>query len=97
MRRAPGKLCPKTLTIMILAGLLAVTFTAYAVQASEPRPAMVVDEEAGIIRFFIDGEEKASLDATGLHVNGSITYSGTVRDIGNIPLGEPEGGRDADE
>lgn len=41
-----------------------------------------VDEEAGAIRFFIDGHEKARLDAAGLHVRENIDYGGTLTDYG---------------
>lgn len=41
-----------------------------------------VDERAGIIRFFIDGQEKATLNADGLHIQGDIDYAGTIRDVG---------------
>jgi len=43
---------------------------------------IVVDEETGTIVFVVEGEEKARLDADGLHINGSIDYTGTIADIG---------------
>lgn len=47
----------------------------------KPAPTRVeIDADANVIRFFIDGHEQAVLDAEGLHVNGSIDYSGTVAD-----------------
>jgi hypothetical protein len=39
------------------------------------------DNAAGLIRFFIDGQERAALDADGLRLNGSMEYTGTLTDI----------------
>ncbi len=41
-----------------------------------------VDEQAHVIRFFIDGKEMAVLDALGLHVIGDIDYTGAMNDKG---------------
>lgn len=38
------------------------------------------DAKANVIRFIVDGTERAILDAEGLHVNGSIDYTGTITD-----------------
>lgn len=46
------------------------------------KTAVIVDQERGVIRFLIEGQEKAFLDASGLHVNGDITYTGTIKDSG---------------
>ena len=43
---------------------------------------IVVDEETGVIRFFIEGEEKARLDAAGMHVRGNVNYGGALMDYG---------------
>lgn len=46
------------------------------------KTAVVVDEDAGVIRFFIDGQEKMRLDAAGLHVRENIDYGGMITDYG---------------
>lgn len=46
------------------------------------KTAVVVDQERGVIRFLIEGQEKAFLDASGLHVNGDVAYTGTIKDSG---------------
>lgn len=38
------------------------------------RTAVVADEEAGVIRFFIDGKEMGRFDAQGLHVRDDLVY-----------------------
>ncbi|MBL27256.1 MAG: hypothetical protein CMM50_06880 [Rhodospirillaceae bacterium] len=47
-----------------------------------------VDEEADVIRFIVGGEERAVLDADGLHVNGSVEFTGTMTDIQVWPESE---------
>jgi len=46
------------------------------------------DEKAGVIRFIVEGEERAVLDADGLHVNGSIEYTGALTDTNVWPDSE---------
>ncbi|MCG7983350.1 MAG: hypothetical protein JAY90_11455 [Candidatus Thiodiazotropha lotti] len=41
-----------------------------------------VDQDANVIRFFIDGEEAVHIDATGLQVRDNIRYGGVTVDIG---------------
>jgi len=50
-------------------------------QAQE-RVVIVADQEAGAVRFVIDGEEVARLDASGLHVRESVSYGGVLTDYG---------------
>lgn len=38
------------------------------------------DADSNVIRFFINGQEQAVLDAEGLHVDGSIDYTGGLTD-----------------
>ncbi|MNE18699.1 hypothetical protein D3C81_303450 [compost metagenome] len=47
--------------------------------ASADNPA-AINTRDGVIRFMIDGEEQARIDAGGLHVKGDIYYSGTITD-----------------
>jgi len=46
------------------------------------KAALVVDDETGTIRFLINGEEKAFLDESGLHVRESINYGRNLTDYG---------------
>ena len=44
--------------------------------------AIIADQEAGAVRFVIDGKEVARLDASGLHVREDISYGGALTDYG---------------
>ena len=44
------------------------------------------DEQTGTIRIIIDGEARAIFDANGLHVDGNVTYTGTLTDISDHRL-----------
>lgn len=44
-----------------------------------------VDQDANVIRFFIDGQESVRIDAKGLHVREDIQYRGRILDIGSQP------------
>lgn len=59
-----------------------------------PRTAIVPDEENGVIRFYIDGEEIGRFAADGLHVRGDVGFTGKA---GNKPYSEQadNGGADA--
>lgn len=54
--------------------------TAEGAAASTSATRIEVDEQAHVIRFFIEGEERGVLHADGLHINGDIDYSGTLQD-----------------
>lgn len=41
-----------------------------------------VDEQDNVIRFIVEGEERAVLGADGLHVRGDVTYGGRIKDVG---------------
>lgn len=80
-------------TIVLSAAFLAVTafFTAlpsysYADErpesASASKTEIITDEEAGVIRFMIDGKETMRLDESGLHVRENISYGGSITDDG---------------
>jgi hypothetical protein len=43
---------------------------------------IVEDQEAGLFRFMIGEKEVARLGADGLHVEGNISYGGTITDVG---------------
>ena len=51
-------------------------------QLGNENTAVVVDEEAGVIRFFIKGKEMALIDETGLHVREEINFGATLTDYG---------------
>jgi hypothetical protein len=86
----------------ILASTLAVflTLPAYAEDAATTsgeaatktpakRAELIVDEQAGVIKFVIDGVEKARIDEIGLHVAGDVAYTGTLADT-NAIAAEPK-------
>lgn len=58
------------------------TKTVSATRLGDEKTAVFVEQERDIIRFFIDGQEKAFLDQSGLHINGDVAYTGTIRDSG---------------
>jgi len=41
-----------------------------------------VDDQAGVIRFYVKGQEQALLDTAGLHVHGDINFTGVMTDYG---------------
>ena len=65
-------------------------------QQPMPRAAVIVDEEAGIVRFIIDGKETMRLDATGLHIREALSTGSSWTSYGRIGCDSHIGGR-ADE
>ena len=63
-----------------------------------PPTRIEVDQQANIIRFFIDGEESMRLDPNGLHIKDNQTYGGMIVDVGKTgyPGGGMFGGADAE-
>jgi hypothetical protein len=53
-----------------------------AAPAGTPKVEIIEDQEAGAVRVLIDGKEVLTIDASGLHVSGSIIYTGSITDIG---------------
>lgn len=54
--------------------------------AGEPAPTRIeVDEKANVIRFIVEGQERAVLDSEGLRVNGRIEYTDVIVDIDTWP------------
>ncbi len=43
-----------------------------------PATRIEVDEDANVVRFFIDGQERIVIDAAGLYVRGDIAYEGRL-------------------
>lgn len=41
---------------------------------------IIVDDKDHTVRIFAGGKEILTIDASGLHVNGDLTYSGTLDD-----------------
>lgn len=60
----------------------AATDPAATAPAAMPRAAVIADEEAGVIRFIIDGEEVARINDTGLHVRENVNFGGVAVDYG---------------
>ena len=83
---------------IVLLALLSVSIIAIAAttaqrsRAADEATRIEFDQKSGAIRFIVSGQEQAVLDVAGLHVNGDITYIGTIKDIG--ALGNPGAGRD---
>lgn len=49
-------------------------------QSSAAPTRVEADSHANAIRFFVNGKEQAVLDSDGLHINGSIDFTGTITD-----------------
>lgn len=49
-------------------------------QAHATSPETLMKTEDGVIVFLVEGQEKARIDASGLHVNGDVGYSGAITD-----------------
>ena len=78
-------------TILYVA--VAVILTAFitgniTAKANNTSPAIEIDPQNRLIRFIVDGQDIAIIDAEGMHVFGDITYSGTITDIGSSRLEE---------
>lgn len=59
---------------------------AFAQDGAAPGTRIDADELTGTIRIVINGEERAVFDADGLHVDGNITYTGTLTDLSDHRL-----------
>ena len=75
---------------LLLASLLAAT-TAFAAtkpaaiaapppsesgHSPQPKPQIITDEKTNTVHIMIDGEDVVTIDSTGLHINGDVTYTG---------------------
>lgn len=80
LRRA--LLCTLCLLAMTATGPASAQQDAATVPDRTAATRIELDQEANAIRFFIDGEESAVLDAEGLHVRKSINYVGMITDYG---------------
>jgi hypothetical protein len=54
-----------------------------AATAQPHSTAVVADDESGVIRFMVDGRERAWIDATGFYIHGDVTYAGALTDTGD--------------
>ena len=94
-RPSRRRVFPRRIALTTLCALVLLSATTFA-QQEQSHPALrdvaatriEVDEEANIIRFFVDGEETMRLDAEGLHVRNDIGYGGTVTDYGGSGFDE---------
>ena len=74
--------------IVLSSMLLLISGTAHAARPTAPEPApaqaeatrIETDQKTGAIRFIVNGQEQARIDATGLHVRGNFEYSGEAVD-----------------
>lgn len=60
---------------------------AVAAPNTKPRTRIEIDQDAAVIRFITDGQERAVLDADGLHVRGDIHFTGQVIDTNTWQAG----------
>ncbi|MGE0061424.1 MAG: hypothetical protein AB7T86_05025 [Xanthobacteraceae bacterium] len=74
----------------ILASCFLSSIITYAatVHAQTPSTQVLVDEDAGIIRFLIDGEEVGRFTAKGLEVRDDILFGGVITDQGHAQYGQ---------
>lgn len=95
------KSCPPSLRlklgVLATAGFLVLSAAALAgerpVALADPPAAVepgatriVIDEQAGAVQIIIDGHERAIFNGSGLHVSGSIDYTGTLTDVSDLRL-----------
>lgn len=76
------------LAIGVLLGLTGAQVLPIA-QAKDPET--IIKTEGGVIVFLVEGHEKARIDATGLHVNGDLEYTGALTDTVYYILPEGKG------
>jgi hypothetical protein len=53
-----------------------------AAPPTKDAPQIVTDEKNHAVRILIDGKDILTIDASGLHVNGGIAYSGPLTATG---------------
>lgn len=66
------------LIVSVAAHLTIAEFVFTKAQAESPQT--LIKTENGTIVFLVGGQEQARLDASGLHVNGDVNYSGAITD-----------------
>ena len=59
------------------------SFAQELLSKDENKTKIIVDEEAGVIRFIINGEEAAQINSNGLSIRDNFEYGGTLLDIGD--------------
>jgi hypothetical protein len=69
------------LAAAFLLGVCAAAATIPALAAApaasvNPPTTIIVDEKSGMVRIVINGQDKLIVDASGIHVNGSVAHSG---------------------
>lgn len=84
---------------MVLPALLFGSFTSSpsAAETDGARTRLAVDEEKNIVHVIVEGREVGRFDKDGLHVEGDITYSGSISDIGPGPDSAGKKQESADE
>lgn len=69
----------KTLALL-LAGMMGFGAAQFFAAAQAQAPQTLIKTEGGLMLFMVDGQERARLDAAGLHINGDVNYSGAITD-----------------
>lgn len=76
--------CAVVLGVLLFGSALVIAATtAQLSRAADEATRVEIDQKSGVIRFVIDGQERAVLDAVGLHVNGNLEFTGQTIDIGD--------------
>lgn len=70
-------------SLLLLAAPAGAQSTPATADTPAPRVEIVTDQQNGAVRIVIDGKDVAVIDGEGLHVAGSVTYSGTMTDTGD--------------
>lgn len=75
----------RTTMLALLTGVLLGLAASQLLPAAHAKdPETTINTEGGVIVFVVEGQKKAWIDASGLHVNGDISYAGTLTDTGTV-------------
>ena len=72
-------------TILLALLCLSAASPVFAEEPATPTTAATevqVDEEAAVIRFVVDGKTIATIDQSGLTIEGDLRYTGVTHDVG---------------
>lgn len=82
----------RTIFTAAITAVVLASFSVWRAESQEPasqpqtlgseRARIVIDDQAGVIRFEIDGQVAARIDGEGLKVEKHIEYGGHIADIG---------------
>lgn len=82
---------PTTLTLVI-GVLIGLGLAQLLPTAQAESPEATIKTDGAVIRFMVDGQEKARIDGAGLHVNGDVAYAGVSIDtVTYLPIAPQAG------